>query len=78
MTRKHCSRVVMSREMFGLLQKLIGDIFVTARLSLIFVAVVLIWQSASNSRQKTPESSRQASVFRRPCFATLQKQQALR
>lgn len=30
----------------------------TARLSLIFV--VLIWQSASNSPQKTPESSPQA------------------
>ena len=58
----------MCQEMFGLFRNLLGDIFVTARLSLIFV--VLIWQSASNSRQKTPESSPQAWVFRWPCFAT--------
>lgn len=48
----------MCQEMFGLVRNLLGDSLVTARLSLIFV--VLIRQSASNSPQKTPESSPQA------------------
>lgn len=72
--RIHRSRVVMSREIFGWLRKLLGGILVTARFSLILAVVVvffLIWENRSDSLRKTSKSSPQASVFRRPSFATL-------